>query len=75
MSRKLSCTVALFADLHWQPRCRDRFHVVLFYLLFTLLINQVVNVQLTVMLLLSNYILPVQLLRVELSGSHKWSKN
>ena len=48
---------------------------VLFNLIFNLLINQVANLQLTFMLLVSNYVLPVQLFRVELNGSHEWNKN
>jgi len=57
VSGNLPCAAALFADLHWQLHCRDGFGTALFYFIFNLLINQVVNLQLTFMLLLSNYVL------------------
>ena len=57
MSGNLPCAAALFADLHWQLHCRDGFGTALFYFTFNLLINQVVNLQLTFMLLLSSYVL------------------
>ena len=57
LSGNLPCAAALFADLHWQLHCRDGFGTALFYFIFNLLINQVVNLQLTFMLLLSNYVL------------------
>ena len=37
--KNLPCVAALFADLHWQLRCRHGFGTVLFYLIFNLLIN------------------------------------
>jgi len=74
VSGNLPCAAALFADLHWQLHCRDGFGTALFYFIFNLLINQVVNLQLTFMLLLPNYVLRIQLFRVELSGSHEWNK-